>query len=93
MNKHLNLIPALVVVFFDLDWDDQAWNEKLLELCAKVQVVRSVVGRAPVKYRFYLKLSRLNIILLNTELRYQVEIQRLLLFSFKEILLCRQVYD
>lgn len=44
MNKHLNLIPALVVVFFDLDWDDQAWNEKLLELCAKVQVVRAALS-------------------------------------------------
>ncbi|GAB6030246.1 Trafficking protein particle complex subunit 11, variant 2 [Chamberlinius hualienensis] len=43
MNKHLNKVPALVVVFYDLDWDEMAWSEKLMELRSKIQIVRSSV--------------------------------------------------
>lgn len=40
MNKHLNLLPALVVVFFDLDWNDPQWREKQTECASRVAVVR-----------------------------------------------------
>nr|XP_002733772.1 PREDICTED: trafficking protein particle complex subunit 11-like [Saccoglossus kowalevskii] len=46
MNKHLNLIPAVVVVFFDLDWDETQWKEKQMECASRVEVVRhSLQGR------------------------------------------------
>ncbi|XP_061690008.1 trafficking protein particle complex subunit 11 isoform X2 [Syngnathoides biaculeatus] len=41
MNKHLNEVPALVVVFYELDWDDQQWKEKQSECATKVEIVRS----------------------------------------------------
>ncbi|XP_069487577.1 trafficking protein particle complex subunit 11 [Ambystoma mexicanum] len=46
MNKHLNLVPALVVVFYELDWDEQQWKEKQLECATRVEIVRqSLQGR------------------------------------------------
>lgn len=42
MNKHLNLVPALVVLFYELDWDDPQWKEKQSECATKVEIVRSV---------------------------------------------------
>ncbi|XP_056140033.1 trafficking protein particle complex subunit 11 [Lampris incognitus] len=46
MNKHLNLVPALVVLFYELDWDDQQWKEKQSECATKVEIVRtSLQGR------------------------------------------------
>ncbi|KAM9776808.1 trafficking protein particle complex subunit 11 [Syngnathus typhle] len=41
MNKHLNAVPALVVVFYELDWDDSQWKEKQSECATKVEIVRS----------------------------------------------------
>ncbi|XP_075220488.1 trafficking protein particle complex subunit 11 gry isoform X2 [Lycorma delicatula] len=43
MKKHLTQLPAVVVVFFDLDWDDPQWGEKRLECTARVQSVRSAL--------------------------------------------------
>ncbi|RMC14011.1 hypothetical protein DUI87_09097 [Hirundo rustica rustica] len=40
MNKHLNLVPALVVVFYELDWDEPQWKEKQLECATRVEIVR-----------------------------------------------------
>lgn len=46
MNKHLNLVPALVVLFYELDWDDAQWKEKQSECATKVEIVRtSLQGR------------------------------------------------
>uniref|UniRef100_A0A669E0S7 Trafficking protein particle complex subunit 11 n=1 Tax=Oreochromis niloticus TaxID=8128 RepID=A0A669E0S7_ORENI len=46
MNKHLNLVPALVVLFYELDWDDPQWKEKQSECATKVEIVRtSLQGR------------------------------------------------
>ncbi|RXM30934.1 Trafficking protein particle complex subunit 11 [Acipenser ruthenus] len=46
MNKHLNLVPALVVVFYELDWDEAQWKEKQSECATKVEIVRtSLQGR------------------------------------------------
>ncbi|XP_053735696.1 trafficking protein particle complex subunit 11 [Synchiropus splendidus] len=41
MNKHLNLVPALVVLFYELDWDDPQWKEKQSECATRVEIVRS----------------------------------------------------
>lgn len=40
MHKHLNEVPAIVVVFFDLDWNDQIWKEKQMACATKVEIVR-----------------------------------------------------
>lgn len=40
MKKHLESIPALVAVFYDLDWDDPLWNEKVLECKSKLDSLR-----------------------------------------------------
>ena len=40
MSKHLNSVPALVVVFYDLDWNDQQWKEKQTECASRVAVIR-----------------------------------------------------
>ncbi|KAI1238359.1 Trafficking protein particle complex subunit 11, partial [Lamprotornis superbus] len=40
MNKHLNLVPALVVVFYELDWDEPQWKEKQLECATRVEIAK-----------------------------------------------------
>lgn len=44
LNKHLNLIPSLVVVFFDLDWNEPNWKEKQMECSTKVELVKQSLG-------------------------------------------------
>lgn len=41
MNKHVNQVPAVVVVFFDLDWDEHLWKEKQMECSTHVEIVRN----------------------------------------------------
>ncbi|XP_055958826.1 trafficking protein particle complex subunit 11 [Patella vulgata] len=41
MKKHLNEVPAVVVVFFDLDWDENLWKEKQMECATRVEIVRN----------------------------------------------------
>ncbi|XP_074640815.1 trafficking protein particle complex subunit 11-like [Tubulanus polymorphus] len=41
MHKHLDEVPALVVVFFDLDWDEVMWKERQMECATRVEIVRS----------------------------------------------------
>ncbi|XP_076754890.1 trafficking protein particle complex subunit 11 gry isoform X1 [Xylocopa sonorina] len=43
MNKYLNEIPAVVVVFYDLDWNDLQWNEKKMECASRVQSLRNAL--------------------------------------------------
>ncbi|KAF8568213.1 hypothetical protein P879_04094, partial [Paragonimus westermani] len=46
MRKHLEEIPAVVAVFYDLDWSDNQWEEKSTECAQRVETVRSkLVGR------------------------------------------------
>lgn len=46
LNKHLYLVPSLIVVFFDLDWDEPNWKEKQMECATKVELVRhSLIDR------------------------------------------------
>ncbi|KAM7429463.1 Trafficking protein particle complex subunit 11 [Porites harrisoni] len=41
MHKHLYLSPAVVVMFYELDWDDSQWKEKQTECASKLEKVRS----------------------------------------------------
>ncbi|XP_033218517.1 trafficking protein particle complex subunit 11 [Belonocnema kinseyi] len=43
MNKYLNEIPAVVVVFYDLDWNDPMWNEKKMECVSRVHALRAAL--------------------------------------------------
>lgn len=38
--KHLFELPAVAVLFVDLDWDDPQWNEKRIQCIARVEQVR-----------------------------------------------------
>ncbi len=40
IGKHLKVVPSLMVVFYDLDWDDVHWKEKETECASKVAVLR-----------------------------------------------------
>jgi hypothetical protein len=33
-------MPAVVVVFYDLDWDEHMWKEKQMECATRVEIVR-----------------------------------------------------
>ncbi|XP_011691077.1 PREDICTED: trafficking protein particle complex subunit 11-like [Wasmannia auropunctata] len=47
INKYLNDIPSVVVVFYDLDWNDPLWNEKKMECASRVQSLRAALdGRS-----------------------------------------------
>lgn len=41
MDKHLRKVPAVVVIFYELDWDEPSWKEKQLECVSRVEVVRA----------------------------------------------------
>lgn len=43
LNKYLNEIPAVIAVFYDLDWKDLQWNEKMIECASRVQSVRAAI--------------------------------------------------
>ncbi|VDP70721.1 unnamed protein product [Echinostoma caproni] len=40
MRKHLEEIPAVVAVFYDLDWDERQWDEKSTECAQRLETVR-----------------------------------------------------
>lgn len=40
MHKHLFGVPAVIVVFYELDWNDSSWNEKMIECASRVQSLR-----------------------------------------------------
>ena len=42
MSKHQTMVPATVVVFFDLDWAEPMWAERQADCAARVNLVRSV---------------------------------------------------
>ncbi|CAF0949450.1 unnamed protein product [Adineta steineri] len=41
MHKHLHLVPSLVVIFFELDWNDPLFKEKQTELKNNIDLVRT----------------------------------------------------
>ena len=40
MFKHLNQIPGVLVLFYDLEWDDPAWKAKHAECAHLIQTTR-----------------------------------------------------
>lgn len=40
IKKHISFDPAVVVIFYDCDWDDESWNEKISECSSRVQSIR-----------------------------------------------------
>ncbi|WKY00481.1 hypothetical protein Q1695_014935 [Nippostrongylus brasiliensis] len=44
--KYLERVPALIVLFLDLDWDHSSWNEKKTEAESKCASLRSSAGNA-----------------------------------------------
>ncbi|XP_025415995.1 trafficking protein particle complex subunit 11 isoform X2 [Sipha flava] len=46
IEKHIHYDPAVIVIFYDCDWDDESWNEKISECSSRVQSIRlSLEGR------------------------------------------------
>lgn len=43
IHKRISLIPSVVVIFYDMDWNDAQWNEKIIECASKVQSIRAAV--------------------------------------------------
>ncbi|CAK1584977.1 unnamed protein product [Parnassius mnemosyne] len=43
IQKRVNLIPAVVVIFYDMEWNDPQWNEKIIECASRVQSIRAAV--------------------------------------------------
>lgn len=43
IHKRVSLIPAVIVIFYDMDWNDTQWNEKIIECASKVQSIRAAV--------------------------------------------------
>ncbi|XP_046680192.1 trafficking protein particle complex subunit 11-like [Homalodisca vitripennis] len=43
MKKHLKEVPAVVAIFYDLDWDDPEWPEKKIECTSRVQSIRAAL--------------------------------------------------
>ncbi|CAF4925577.1 unnamed protein product [Rotaria sp. Silwood1] len=41
MHKHLHLVPSLIVIFFELDWNDSLFKDKQIELKNKIDMVRT----------------------------------------------------
>lgn len=46
LNKHLNILPSVVVLFQQLEWSDPQWTEKQLQCASHVQSIKnSLQGR------------------------------------------------
>lgn len=43
IHKHVSSIPAVVVIFYDMEWNDPQWNEKIIECASRVQSIRAAV--------------------------------------------------
>ena len=44
LSKHTAGVPALVVLFCDLDWADPLWHERQVECVSKIEVIRSAAA-------------------------------------------------
>lgn len=42
--KYITHVPALVVLFYDLDWNDGSWTEKKNDVASQVQSLKTVLG-------------------------------------------------
>ncbi|GBP31945.1 Trafficking protein particle complex subunit 11 [Eumeta japonica] len=43
INKRINLVPSVIVIFYDMEWNDPQWNEKIIECASRVQSIRAAV--------------------------------------------------
>lgn len=43
MAKHLRELPAVIIIFYDMDWDDPDWPEKKIECTSRVQSIRAAL--------------------------------------------------
>ncbi|XP_049876792.1 trafficking protein particle complex subunit 11 [Pectinophora gossypiella] len=43
IHKRVSLIPAVVIIFYDMEWNDPQWNEKIIECASRVQSIRAAV--------------------------------------------------
>jgi tetratricopeptide (TPR) repeat protein len=39
--KHLQQVPAVLALFYDLDWEDQQWKERQMECASRVESMRA----------------------------------------------------
>ena len=44
MEKHLNQLPAVVVIFCELDWNEPNFAEKKMEVASRVETVRATLA-------------------------------------------------
>ena len=44
MTKHLESVPAVAVVFIDLEWNSPEWTERKMECSTRVQAVRAALN-------------------------------------------------
>lgn len=40
MKKHLEKIPGVLVLFYDLEWDDPSWKSKHAECADQLHAIR-----------------------------------------------------
>ncbi|KAI5631421.1 foie gras liver health family 1 domain-containing protein [Phthorimaea operculella] len=43
IHKRVSLIPSVVVIFYDMEWNDPQVNEKIIECASRVQSIRAAV--------------------------------------------------
>lgn len=41
MLKHLHVLPAVVVLFQDLEWNDSQWSEKQVQCASLIQSLKN----------------------------------------------------
>lgn len=41
MQKHLQVLPAVVVLFQDIEWNDGSWSEKQLQCASLMQTLKN----------------------------------------------------
>lgn len=61
ISKYLYKVPSLVVLFYDLDWNDTNWTEKKNELATKVQTTKTVLGERNVRIALVLIQSGISV--------------------------------
>lgn len=53
MLKHLHVLPAIVVLFQDIEWNDPQWSEKLLQCASIVQSLKNSLQVNPFDKKLY----------------------------------------
>jgi len=53
--KHCTSVPSLLVLFYDLEWNDPQWGERQLELASRVQVIRWAINLVTMVTYWYIQ--------------------------------------